>query len=309
MLQPLLRKLLKIWIQSSIAPGYAYYIVERYGKFLAKHALESVLPSGSKIMCLLTDEIQRQIYFFGMYEPIEAYLFSCAVTPEITIMDIGANIGQYTLLSAPLLTTGKVHSFEPIPSNFNKLQSNIIFNKLQDKAIANQLALSDFTGEMTLYLATDDSEDNSTNYSINRPRNIQEQRVVHTSTMTEYWHSNVEKGSVLGLIKLDAEGCELPILKGGSDVISQFAPIIMCEINRVHCEAMGYHPNEIFDLLSGFGYRCWLPRLNNNQAGFIPSLTGVDRANVFFVKRSLPERFQSAWDIKAIISGRILSQY
>ena len=95
------RHLLKAWGSSAKAPGLWYQAVERWGTRCGagKQWLRR-LPNGLVMSCDLRDHVQRQIYFQGCYEPVEAYLFCKLIKPGMTVIDAGANVGQYTLLAS-----------------------------------------------------------------------------------------------------------------------------------------------------------------------------------------------------------------
>src|SRR5438445_13396629 len=100
LLRPPIRFLLRAVSRYPKAPGYLYQIVERCGARLAVQPLECQLFNGMKMTCDLADQIQRQIYFVGAYEPIEVYLLRYLLRPGMVVIDAGANVGQHTLIAA-----------------------------------------------------------------------------------------------------------------------------------------------------------------------------------------------------------------
>src|SRR5437016_14587639 len=83
------------------------------------------------MVCDGSEGIQQSISFFGVYEMPSAYLFAKLLRPGMTVVDAGANVGQYTLLAATGVgPTGDVHSFEPVPSVFDVLEANVAHNQL-----------------------------------------------------------------------------------------------------------------------------------------------------------------------------------
>jgi hypothetical protein len=111
--------------------------VERLAPKLARARMETRLPDGSMMRCDFSDIVQRQIYFGGLFEPIEAYLFLKMLGPGMTAFDVGANCGQYTLLAARAVGALGYRAFEvgqsprhsrPI-SDFNGVKfANVIFH-------------------------------------------------------------------------------------------------------------------------------------------------------------------------------------
>jgi hypothetical protein len=87
------RALLRIWGQSGVAPGWRHRVVERWGNKLAEStSLDAMLANGCSIPCDIRDHIQRFIYFWGVYEPIESYLLSKLLRPGMVVVDGG---GEY----------------------------------------------------------------------------------------------------------------------------------------------------------------------------------------------------------------------
>ena len=94
---------------------------------------ETLLDFGGKFQVDLTDNIQRQIYFQGHYEPEITDLIKRTLKPGDTFVDIGANTGYYTVLASLLVgSEGTVHSFEPIPYIFSEMQANVSLNSLSN---------------------------------------------------------------------------------------------------------------------------------------------------------------------------------
>ncbi|MGL4422794.1 MAG: FkbM family methyltransferase, partial [Gemmataceae bacterium] len=124
------RWLLRSWASTTVAPGYMYQMMERHGaRLAAPEPLLARLPGGIKVHCNLRDHVQRHIYFQGVYEPIEAFLFTQLATPGAVVLDAGGNIGQYSLLASRAVgPTGRVITFEPVPQNHARLQQHLQMN-------------------------------------------------------------------------------------------------------------------------------------------------------------------------------------
>ncbi len=159
-LRPTIRFLLRTWSRFPKAPGYLYQIVERCGARLALQPLECRLFNGMKMTCDLADQIQRQIYFFGAYEPIEVYLLRYLLRPGMVVIDAGANVGQHTLIAAGEVGChGEVHAFEPIPKNFRRLVAHVSENGLAATVRTNMVALWHRPETVRLSLGSDKASD------------------------------------------------------------------------------------------------------------------------------------------------------
>ena len=79
----------------------------------------------------LTDWLGQYVYLTGICEPPTAALFAHLVKPGNTMLDVGANVGFFSLLCAGLTgSSGRVIPFEPIPSVRESLRANIALNDL-----------------------------------------------------------------------------------------------------------------------------------------------------------------------------------
>ncbi|MCJ8277115.1 MAG: FkbM family methyltransferase [Bdellovibrionales bacterium] len=126
-MKSLVRKLLRLWAKTGVAPGLLHQYVDQKSSSLHEKPLLKKVYGNNKILCDLRDHVQSRIYFMGAYEPIEAYLFMDLIKPDMHIVDAGANIGFYSLLAASKVSDrGHVFSFEPIPSNYEQFESNIL---------------------------------------------------------------------------------------------------------------------------------------------------------------------------------------
>ena len=94
-----------------------------------------------------------------IYEPLETEFVKKEVKKGNVVLDIGANIGYYTLIFAKLVgENGKVFAFEPDPTNFALLKKNVEMNGYKNVVLV-QRAVSNKTGKLKLYLCEDNPGD------------------------------------------------------------------------------------------------------------------------------------------------------
>jgi FkbM family methyltransferase len=165
-----------------------------------------------KIRVELNDWIPQQLYFLGTYEEKEILFISKTLTAGEVFIDVGANIGIFTLVASKLVgDSGKVYSFEPLSGNFNKLSFHIAENCLGN-VVAERLAVSNEDEMLTLFV------DDRWN-----------KEEVNGVSLDNYFATIDLKR--LALIKIDIEGGELPALAGMENLIRTHHPIILIEIN------------------------------------------------------------------------------
>lgn len=99
----------------------------------------------------LDERDSMRLSFTRVYEPLETQWMFDHVGPNDVVVDVGANIGYYTLLLAKQVGhAGRVFAFEPDPVNFDLLQRNVERNGYRN-IVLERLAVSDVTGSVTLF--------------------------------------------------------------------------------------------------------------------------------------------------------------
>ena len=176
----------------------------------------------------------RQLAKYGIYEKETTEYFLENVSEGDVVLDIGANIGYFTLLFASSVgKEGKVFSFEPEPSNFEILKKNVKTNNFQNVVLENG-AVSNSMGTTELYL----SEKAAGQHRIYKSKDVSENHIsVKTIRLDDFFNTNpfFEK---ISFIKLDAEGSEFGVLKGMEKILSQ---------NKTIKLIMEFSPRQIID--------------------------------------------------------------
>lgn len=287
------------WGRWGRAPGYRYQFLDRYGaKLAAKVLLPARLPNGAQMLCDLRDHVQRQIWFNGAYEPVEAYLFSQLLQPGMTVLDVGANVGQYTLLASTAVgPTGRVHSFEPVPATFARLRQHVELNQLTNVTL-NQAAL--WMEETTLDLGlAEDQADNVGSYSIGDSGVDQGKIAALAIRLRDYAQDHdLDR---LDLVKMDIEGAELFALHGGRPLFDRFHPVILLEVNRAALRKLDTEPETLWRFIEDLGYRAWRIGYSPETSEPIDNFDGVDQANVLLHTKPLPSTLTGGWDYRQVM--------
>jgi FkbM family methyltransferase len=160
----------------------------------------------------------------------------------MTALDIGANIGAHTLrLAKKIGPTGTVHAFEPTDFAFEKMQRNLELNAITN-VVPHKLALS-----------TNNLRSQRIQYRSSWPTNglaLEKESVVDFQRLDDVL-KELRTGKV-SLIKLDVDGNEYSVLRGGEAMLRRDQPIILLEV---------WGPNFTFDetnpfvFLKTLGYR------------------------------------------------------
>lgn len=210
------------------------------------------LPGGASIRVDPREHVQRFIYFFGAYERESVEWFIKALKPGMTVLDIGANVGQYSLVAASQVgKTGRVHGFEPNPVTYRRLADNIALNRYS-QVTAHSLALSDQAGSATLYLPKDD---NLGEASLQKYDGETESTVITTLTADE-WMESADLGNParIDLIKIDVQGYETRAIRGASKLLARYRPLVICEFEERWLRMAGSSCEELKHLFNSLGY-------------------------------------------------------
>jgi FkbM family methyltransferase len=175
----------------------------------------------------------------------------------MTVFDIGANIGELSLLFSRFVgVNGQVHAFEASSSTFNKL-TTICQSAQKNQIILNHKAIGDQEGIVKLYVY--DDEYSGWNSLANRPleqygintkyKSIEE---IESITIDKYCQeNNIDK---IDLLKIDVEGAEYQVLLGAKEMLKQHQ--IRCCVFEFGATTfdMGNDPKTIIKFLDIMGY-------------------------------------------------------
>lgn len=298
----LVRVALRAWGATGVASGWHWQAFERLGPRLAeRESLPRRLPNGCRIRCDLGDNLQRQIFFTGAYEPVECFLLTRLLRPGMTFIDVGANVGQYSLLASTAVGgTGCVHAFEPVPALFASLSENVSANRLGNVRL-NRAALWHEPGELVLSLAASDRE-NVGAYSVGAGN---EATAVRSPAMRLDDYAAENALERIDFIKMDVEGAELFALQGMREVLRRHTPMLLLELAEPTLERLRCSPRQVWDLLvTDLGYRAWAVRQQPERCLAATSLEELEWRgweNVLFHKGDLPAGVTSGWRLKQVL--------
>jgi FkbM family methyltransferase len=250
------------------------------------------MRDGSVLRLDTRNSAEMWAYWTGYYDTGVRGRLLAACPPGATVLDIGANVG---LWSVPLGTCmqraqGRVWAFEPVPANYAILCDQIRRNNLADTVFPVRVALGERSGNITLAIMESDTESLSGNAMI-----VTDDQVGRTCTAPlirlDDWaaENQVER---CGLIKIDVEGAELSVLRGGLSFISKHRPLIFGEFSPYWMSQAGLSFRDVTDLMLPMDYHVYervgemkFARVREPQAGVVdvlllPSETGADALSV-----------------------------
>ena len=197
------------------------------------------------------DVVGRHIYKYQVHEPelTSILLSTLAIGPDDVVIDIGANIGWYSILLDKIAPIGAdIYAFEPDPLNFELLGDNLHINDAR-KVHPFRLAVAEEEGVMKLYRYDANNLGRHSLLELQTGSAVD----VQTTTLDRFW---VEQG--LGdrtprFIKIDIEGYELHALRGARAVLER-CPTVLCEFSPEYMRTGGIEPVDLVNLLAGQGF-------------------------------------------------------
>jgi len=195
-----------------------------------------------------TDDITAELLLKGTWEPYTTEVVKQLLQEGMVAVDIGANIGYYSLLAASLVgKTGKVYAFEPEPQNYTLLIRNVNANGYTNIE-AHQKAVSHSAGKMALYLGTQ-----SGTHSLFGVRGTTTQSVmVDLVSLDEFFK---ERTKNVDIIKVDVQGAEMDVLTGMQNVIKGNDHLILLTEFEPDLAHTGFTVKEYWDKLIESGFR------------------------------------------------------
>jgi FkbM family methyltransferase len=194
------------------------------------------------------------IYYLGRSEPETFEFVSCFLKPGMVFFDVGAHIGEYTLMAAARVgQSGQVHAFEAQPAMATLLRSNCSANHVRN-AIINSCAVSSREGNVEFEICSEPSMSSI----VAGPARVGEHSgtiCVPSITLDAYCE---RLGVWPDLLKIDVEGAEWLVLEGATRMLGRPAPpALLYECLDSTYSRFGSTPGMVATFLQGLGYEIY----------------------------------------------------
>ena len=200
---------------------------------------------------------QAQAASFIEVERAEQIFYLQYLREGMTVFDVGANVGELTLLFSRFTGNGQVHAFEASSSGYERLKT-VCRAAARRNVVLNHVAVTDKEGTASLHVYDENYLSWSSvalrpleSYGINvRPVAVEE---VATTTVDLYCERNAI--AAIDLLKIDVEGAEFQALLGAQQMLRQ---------KRVRCVTfefgqttfdMGNNADDLESYLAEMGYQ------------------------------------------------------
>lgn len=187
----------------------------------------------------------------GTFEPLETSLVQRELKEGDVVVDVGANIGYYTLIFARLVgESGKVYAFEPDPANFQLLKKNVQLNGYRN-IVLERKAVADRTGRRRLYLAPHNKGD----HRLYAPPENRPWVDVEAVALDDYFAARDER---IAFIKMDIQGAEGAALTGMRRLLERNpAARLVSEFWPSGLRLSGTDPGAYLEQLERLGFRLY----------------------------------------------------
>jgi FkbM family methyltransferase len=193
----------------------------------------------------------------GNPETYESLLIEKTIEPGMTVLDVGANHGLFSLEAASMLAgDGIVHAFEPTPSTRSLLEKNLAANDLaMVKVFPFAVGESPGTARLRVHhewtgLNTLAGEDITWNH-----RTLHADEVIEVPVISLDDHAQAEGLDQIHFLKIDVEGFELGVIRGARGLLqNKRVKQIMLEIGDSTCRQAGVDPTDLVAELDSVGY-------------------------------------------------------
>ena len=207
---------------------------------------------GARFECDFCDDIAREAFLTGAYEPPVTRVFQHLLRPGGVVVDAGANWGYFSLIAAAAVgPSGKVFALEPDPRHAAQLTRNVHLNAFgQVEALAMGAAARPGLARLVGYA------DGVTNRGVSRltaykPGDGRPVPCVAVDDLTA-------TRPVVDLVKIDVEGAELDVLEGmRAGLAARRYRAIVLELHPVQMRQRGAYAGDCVRLLAAAGYSGW----------------------------------------------------
>jgi FkbM family methyltransferase len=219
----------------------------------AYHLLFGLLKPGSVTVqghrMWLDDKDTLELGTHEVYEPVETGLFNTHLRAGDRVLDIGANIGYYTLIAARRVgPQGRVYAFEPDPANFRLLEKNVRANGYANVVLVNK-AVADKNGKIRLYLNPSNRGDHRVYDSKDGRSSIE----IETVALDRFFKPLDKK---IHFIKMDIQGAEALALEGMKGLVRANKGLkLITEFSPASLEMAGSRPPSYLKNLQALGFR------------------------------------------------------
>ena len=235
---------------------------------------------GADFHAAIPELVSTTIYRYGIFEEELTRAFVLLLRPGMTFFDVGSHFGYFSLLASALVgETGRVHAFDPTPSTYQMLLkntagiANITTNNVAASSKEEDLTFNDFGLAHSAFNSLGAAKMNVGGLRAN---------VIKVKAVTIDGYCR-ELGVWPDVMKVDAEGAELDILKGMPELLERRKTVITLEMGDVGETVGSGQSRRVHDYIVERGYRA-LEMAGTKMVPHVP-VESYPYTNIIFVPR------------------------
>lgn len=245
------------FLKRELNKGHLLWVRGRYGALVSKfiggvfgckpyeyylNILSKVLQSkyiitnihGNEMAIDITDSgISKSLYMYGTWETKSAEVFAQKLyemnkeIDEPTVVDIGSNIGYYTLLAADAVEQAELILIEPVPKNTKLLGKNVRLNDLTERSQTYNCAIAGETGTVEMTFSTHSNLHRLTTTNWDSHRDSSDSFQVNAYQFDEFLQEEDISAADVTAVRMDVEGAEVEILEGMTNLLDSSGPLLI----------------------------------------------------------------------------------
>ena len=214
--------------------------------------LRGCFPDGISMELPNQNKYRIHSRFLGMnlssYEPALARKFCSLMRKGMTVIDVGAHVGIYSLMASDAVgINGKVIAIEPSPTTAALLRRHIFINRRTNVKVV-EAVVGRMEQEVSFAYCLDPTDPIAFANSI-AYKNGGKQAIVRMRTLDEICQDCAPE-----LIKIDAEGAELDVLQGARKVLCVHRPLVIVAIHPDPLRMLGTTPRQVVEFMASQNY-------------------------------------------------------
>ena len=269
-LTPLVRAYIRY---TPLAAGKRWFWHRVVNPYFAWQQHDFVAPTlfGSKVAGNTRDILEQYLYYFGIWEPDFTRWIGGRLRPGDTFIDVGANIGYYSLLASRLVgKSGSVIALEASPTTFRALESNLARNRVRNVRAVN-VAVSDSSGLAKVFRGPEENHGLSTVLESESLRyHCHFECEVETAPLSAVLRD--EEMRKARLIKIDVEGAEWRVIAGmGPLLYSGRTDLeVMVETSPERLAQEGKNPTDLLKVFASAGFHAYKLENDYSPESYLP---------------------------------------
>jgi FkbM family methyltransferase len=249
-------------------------------KELCSPELEFTAADGTRFVSMRGNSVSFLLFVQGELDGGVHAFIARRLQPGATFVDVGANIGLYTVPAARHVgPEGRVIAIEAHPRTFEFLCRNVALNAL-DNVVTIQRAVGDSAGSVTMVYREADAGSSF----------VAADPIGGVEVPVETLDAILARASVatIDYLKIDVEGYELPVLRGARGIIAA-SPGIVVQVEHAEANRYGHSLDAVAELLFGLKLMPFRPDASGVLHAAQPDRLGADAGDVLWLRPSVPK--------------------